>query len=344
MLCGQYFSLCILSCLFFLNSTTVYGLIDPITGTFVVGAFVTGYFLNKSNYTFPDILPIFGGCPNTFNIKELEHSMEKSFFGQHIASKIVLSALAGNLYRSKNNKKPLVMCFQGWTGSGKNFLSEVIANHMFTTPKIKSLRYHIILGQSDFVHHSKINYYKEKLYHDVKSAIKSCGTNVFVFDEVHFIPMGILDILIPILENNDASIDSRNSIFIFLTNAGADAIVTKYLDLWINGISRESMKIQDFDILLQKSAFNEKGGLMKSGIIDSHIIDHYVPFLPLEKVHVVKCIEAEFKNLNKHLDSKTKSEILQMIPFGPEPHNLFSSSGCKRINQFVASQSNFNLV
>jgi len=341
MLYDKYFSLCILSCLLFLKSTTVYGFIDPITGAFVVGAFVSGYFINKSNFrpTIPNIVSFYGGCPNTFDIKELEHAMEKRFFGQHIATKIVLSALAGNLYRSKSNKKPLVMCFQGRTGSGKNFLSEIIASHMFNSDKVKELRYHIIHGRSDFVHQSKFNAYKEKLYYDVKSAIKSCGTNVFVFDEIHYIPMGILDILIPILENNDMSVDSRNSIFIFLTNAGADAIVTKYLDLWNNGISRESMKIQDFDTILQKSAFNEEGGLMKSEIIDSHIIDYYVPFLPLEKVHVVKCIEAEFKNLKKHLDSETKSEILQMITFGPEPHNLFSNSGCKRINHFVASQT-----
>lgn len=63
MLCGKY--LCFLS-LFFFKSTTVYGIIDPITGTFVVGVFVTGYFLNKSNYVFP----YFGNdCPKTFKIK-----------------------------------------------------------------------------------------------------------------------------------------------------------------------------------------------------------------------------------------------------------------------------------
>jgi len=43
--------------------------------------------------------------------------------------------------------------------------------------------------------------------------------------------------------------------------------------------------------------------LKKSAIIDSHVIDHYVPFLPLEKQHVEQCIEAELKNLKKYLDS-----------------------------------------
>lgn len=54
MLCGKYFSLCILSCLLFLKSTTVYGFIDPLTGAFVLGAFVSGYVINKSNFYFYD--------------------------------------------------------------------------------------------------------------------------------------------------------------------------------------------------------------------------------------------------------------------------------------------------
>jgi len=86
--------------------------------------------------------------------------MKKNFFGQHIASKVILSALAGNLHRSKYNKKPLVMSFHGCTGSGKNFLSDLIASHMFKWEKVKKLRYHVIHGRSEFPLQSKINYYK----------------------------------------------------------------------------------------------------------------------------------------------------------------------------------------
>jgi len=86
--------------------------------------------------------------------------MENRFFGQNIASKIILSALAGNLHRSKNNKKPLVMSFHGCTGSGKNFLSDLIASHMFSSEKVKKLRYHVINGRSKSSMQSKINDYK----------------------------------------------------------------------------------------------------------------------------------------------------------------------------------------
>jgi hypothetical protein len=36
------------------------------------------------------------------------------------------------------------------------------------------------------------------------------------------------------------------------------------------------------------------GGFHMSETIGSNLIDHYVPFLPLEKSHVVQCIEAEY--------------------------------------------------
>lgn len=48
------------------------------------------------------------------------------------------------------------------------------------------------------------------------------------------------------------------------------------------------------------------GGLKKSHLIDSHIIDHYIPFLPLEKTHVMQCIEAELNYLKMTLDINTK--------------------------------------
>lgn len=51
--------------------------------------------------------------------------------------------------------------------------------------------------------------FQKELYNHIKMIIKSCGTNIFVFDELHYMPIGFLDVLIPILENHDASIDSR---------------------------------------------------------------------------------------------------------------------------------------
>lgn len=43
-----------------------------------------------------------------------------------------------------------------------------------------------------------------------------------------------------------------------------------------------------------------------SDIIDHNLIDHYVPFLPLEKIHVELCIKAE---LDRH-SVKHDAEII----------------------------------
>jgi pantothenate kinase-related protein Tda10 len=100
--------------------------------------------------------------------------MNNKVFGQHLASKIILSALKGNSNRIKYNKKPLVMTFHGWTGSGKNFISELIASHMFRDNKVKKLRYYLINSHSDFPLGTETTAFKVTIlnyYNSLKSII-----------------------------------------------------------------------------------------------------------------------------------------------------------------------------
>lgn len=61
----QCLSLLALSLIFF-KYTTVDGLIDPVTGTFAIGAFIAGYYFKKANYSYS--LPFFDTCPRKINI------------------------------------------------------------------------------------------------------------------------------------------------------------------------------------------------------------------------------------------------------------------------------------
>lgn len=45
--------------------------------------------------------------------------------------------------------------------------------------------------------------------------------------------------------------------------------------------------------VLKEFVFICTGGLHKTGLVQSYSISHYVPFLPLEKVHVVQCLQRE---------------------------------------------------
>lgn len=84
---------------------------------------------------------------------------------------------------------------------------------------------------------------------------------------------------------------------------------------------------------------NDKG-LWHASIIDSYLIDFYVPFLPLEREHVKNCIRAEFKNHNTTNNLSLRnfvpsdSDIEQIADehvYEPPGYKKYSSSGCKRV-------------
>jgi hypothetical protein len=80
--------------------------------------------------------------------------------------------------------------------------------------------------------------------------------------------------------------------------------------------------------------------MYRASIISSHLIDTFIPFLPLEKLHVKKCIEAEFqkykfqddKVIRLHADIDSVANQLIYEPAGIEK---FASSGCKKIPNLV---------
>ena len=88
-----------------------------------------------------------------------------------------------------------------------------------------------------------------------------------------------------------SGIDFRKSIFVFLSNTGGREITDIAYKAWKNGNARESVTYHDLEHLIRNGAFNEKGGLHKSNVVDRHLVDFYIPFLPMERAHVRQCIE-----------------------------------------------------
>ncbi len=52
--------------------------------------------------------------------------LDRRLFGQHLVSKVVVRAVRGFLSNAQA-KKPLALSLHGWTGTGKNFVSKIIA-------------------------------------------------------------------------------------------------------------------------------------------------------------------------------------------------------------------------
>lgn len=188
-------------------------------------------------------------------------------------------------------------------------------------------------------------YSQVELQNTIIDSIQKCDRSLFVFDEVDKMPEGVLNALVPILDYTTyfrlSGVNKNKSIFIFLSNTGSQQIVKRLLELWENGRKREETGLQDFESLITIGAFNEKGGFHRSDAIETSLIDHYVPFLPLEESHVISCIKRYFRDrLIYDPSTQMIEEVLSHVTFDPPPHNLYSKAGCKRLEQKVALIAN----
>jgi hypothetical protein len=74
------------------------------------------------------------------------------------------------------------------------------------------------------------------------------------------------------------------------SNTGGTGITKLTHDFYLSGKERKDLTIKDLEPLISSGAFNERGGLHKSDIIEKNLINAFVPFLPLEKKHIELCI------------------------------------------------------
>ncbi len=158
----------------------------------------------------------------------------------------------------------------------------------------------------------------------------------------------------------------RKSVFIFLSNSAAKEISHMTLNFDKQNVKRENFEVKLFQSEIQSSIYNHKDennkGLWHASIIDSYLIDFYVPFLPLERDHVRNCIKAEFRNYNlttaltltrsgKELNYEISDNELEQIVdehvYEPPGYKKYSSSGCKRVPFLVRtfiSRKNFRIL
>ncbi|GJQ74640.1 hypothetical protein Trydic_g21493 [Trypoxylus dichotomus] len=174
---------------------------------------------------------------------------------------------------------------------------------------------HHWVGRIQFPREEEVKHYQKELYSWIKGNVTNCERQLFIFDEVDKIPSTLLDIIKPIIDYNERV-------------EGIDYRKRK---------RREDIKAKDFEKLITQGAFNEAGGFYLSDTIKSNLIDHYIPFLPMELEHVKKCIIEEFKIRNVIATEHQIEEVLEFVEWGPSPENVFSKTGCKRISQKVAA-------
>ncbi|XP_042365104.1 torsin family 1 isoform X1 [Plectropomus leopardus] len=268
----------------------------------------------------------------SFNAEGLKADLENKLFGQHIASPIILRAVNGFM-SNDNPKKPLVLSLHGPSGTGKNFVSKLIAENIYKEGMDSSF-VHVFTSEFHFPHSTKIDTYKSQLQQWIKGNVTNCAHSMFIFDEMDKMHPGLIDSIKPYLDYYDKldGVSYRKAIFIFLSNAGGESIIQTALDFWKAGQDREEIELKDLETLLSLSVFNnKKSGLWHTSLIDKNLVDFFVPFLPLEYRHVVQCAMAEMTARGHRPDEDVADQVARDLVYFPKSERVFSVKGCKTI-------------
>lgn len=268
----------------------------------------------------------------------LKDSLQEQLFGQHIVEEKVFQAVASHYKFIDKSQKPLVMSFHGTKGTGKNFVANLIAEAVFEKGT-SSKFYHIFHG-SQYANNEKVSQHKEAIKMEIANGIGACPYSMFVFDEVDKMPPGVFDSITAMLDHHTLvnGRDFRKAIFIFLTNHGGEEIVKLLFQLTNKkGLYRHETELHHFEEIARIGVYNQEGGLKDSRLIQSAVIDFYLPFLPLEEKHVAKCIETEYRRFGKdEVTSEMIGEIMNYIGFHSQTN--YANLGCKTVHPKVKAE------
>lgn len=270
----------------------------------------------------------------------LKMKLDSQLYGQHLAQDIILEAI--KVHTNGNPVKALGIGMHGWTGTGKNYVSRMIAESVYKAG-LKSPLVNVFAGKASFPSAKEVDIYRVQLSSWIRGNVSKCPYSMFIFDECEKMPTALLDVVAPYLDHHATieGVDYRNAIFLFLSNTGGKAIASRSLELHEEGKTREDFSIMDFHHQISLGLFKEQGGFQGGDIIRGDHIDFYIPFLPLEERHVKLCIKDEYKRRGfkqyEITDSIISAVMVHMV-YGPEEHPVYSVTGCKRVQSLVTNE------
>ena len=270
------------------------------------------------------------------NISGIGDALKEKLYGQHIAQKIITVALQ-NHFNKKNARKPLVLSFHGWTGTGKNYVSNIITEHIFKH-KMHSSFLHKFIVPLHFPHKSEVNTYNEHIKQWIRGNISHCRKGgLFIFDEmdkIHPGMMGTIKDAILDFRGKSPSAGYQNMVFIFLSNSGGQAINEHVLRHVFDGKLRESLTLSELENLFYKMT-KDTPDMWFADLVKEDVIDHIVPFLPLERMHIKQCIQRDLRSKGFNFKETIVTDVADQMEYFPPGHGFFSVSGCKKVSSRV---------
>ncbi|XP_021515859.1 torsin-3A [Meriones unguiculatus] len=278
-----------------------------------------------------------GDCRISNNLTGLESDLRVRLHGQHLASKLVLSAVRAYL-EVPGARKALALSFHGWSGTGKNFVARMLADNLYRDG-MRSDCVKTFISTFHFPHPKFVDVYKEELLRQMQETRRRCHQSTFIFDEAEKLHPGLLELLGPHLERRTPEADRPEpprAIFLFLSNLGGSVINEVVLGLLKAGRSREKITMQHLETPLQSEIMESADSSFGSSrLVKENLIDFFIPFLPLEYRHVRLCVRDAFLGQDLPYTEEALDEIAKMMMYVPEEEQLFSSQGCKSISQRI---------
>ncbi|KAG7489197.1 prosalusin [Solea senegalensis] len=272
-------------------------------------------------------------CDFKPNIKDLEWDLYKNIYGQHLAQDIVSEEVATFL-QNKSPDRPLVLSFHGSSGTGKTLVSTMLGNHLYGSA-MSSPYVHQFVPTLHFPLPHFVKKYRVELKSWVEGNLTDCGRSVFIFDEMEKMPPGLIDVLEPFLGPNHVVFRTnyRKAIYVFISTTGEKVINKVTEENRQAGREREEIRLTDLQDDIAQTLYNHNtSGFFHSSIIKKKLITGFVPFLPLSRRHVERCVRSQLCQR----DSCNRSDVVEAVGgdmiYTPVAGQYFSTTGCKAVS------------
>ncbi|XP_072243340.1 prosalusin [Leuresthes tenuis] len=272
-------------------------------------------------------------CDFKPNIRDLEWDLYKNVFGQHLAQDIVSEEVAKFLL-NKSPEQPLVLSFHGSSGTGKTLVSSMLGNHLYGSA-MSSPYVHQFVPTLHFPLPKRVSRYKKELKNWVQGNLTECARSVFIFDEMEKMPPGLIDVLEPFLGPSHVVFRTnyRKAIYVFISTTGEEVINQVVLQNRQAGREREEIKLASLEEDLKQAVYNNNtSGFFQSTVIQQELITRFVPFLPLSRCHVERCVRSQLCQRG----SCSRSDVVEAVggdmTYSPVQGQYFSTTGCKAVS------------
>ena len=264
-----------------------------------------------------------------FDVDRFASVMAESVFGQSIARRQVQRALR-DFVAGSGASSTSVIVLAGWLGGGKTFVSSLIREAFPVAENV-----HTFSVPVHFARQNALQFLDDLSLH----IGRSCGHSLVILDDADSASsatMGHLERFVLTLQNSRLASRSNGTLVVVTTNAGGRAlnghVAREMREKGSDG--RESMEHEAaVEALLSEGA---SVPFHNSGLLTNHGIPvRLVPFLPLTRSHVRRCVWREISKHGLRATDVDVDKILADLEYFSEGDgadgNPLSRTGCKQV-------------